>query len=108
MSDSTVIKHTPKLWERRYADNSLWLFWCPGCGRGHVYQTPRWTFDGNVDYPTFSPSLLMFTTELGSNVRKTECHLFVKAGMMAYCSDNPHTYNGQTMPMLDIPPDYGF
>lgn len=116
---SEVIKHTPKLWERKNDTCSFFLFWCPGCQRGHIYETPRWKFDGNVEAPTFSPSLLMYVTlvypdELavaaaeGKGTRRTECHLHVRKGQLEYCGDCPHALSGKTIPMEEIPADYGF
>ena len=120
---SEVIKHTPKLWERRDGDKSYFLFWCPGCGCGHVYwcgsgftHPQQWTFNGDYEKPSFSPSLRMFvrvTREDGERLvdtgeQKTHCHLFVTDGEIRYCGDNPHKLNGQTVAMEDIPGDYGF
>jgi hypothetical protein len=33
-------------------------FWCPGCDGMHVVDS-GWTFDGNFDAPTLSPSVLV-------------------------------------------------
>lgn len=27
---SELIEHTPKLWERKLTDHSLWMIYCPG------------------------------------------------------------------------------
>jgi len=37
-----------------------WMFYCPGCRCNHYFDK-RWTFDGNEQSPTFSPSLLCKT-----------------------------------------------
>ena len=120
---SEVIKHNARLWERRGETKSYFLFWCPGCGCGHVFQCgdgfahpQRWEFDGNYDNPSFSPSLRMFTRvtrEEGDRLvdtgeQQTTCHLHVQAGELRYCGDCPHAMNGKTIPMQDIPNDYGF
>jgi hypothetical protein len=41
-----------------------WMFWCQGCDGYHEVATDepnecgaRWSFDGNVEAPTFSPPL---------------------------------------------------
>lgn len=99
---SEVIKHNAILWERRGETRSMFLFWCPGCGCGHIYETPRWTFNGNYDAPTFRPSLRMFTPSA------TTCHLHITDGKLEFCGDCPHEYNGKVVQMLPIPEDYGF
>jgi hypothetical protein len=96
-------------------DHVRWLFYCPGCRRCHTFTTgsavgPNWTFSGDLDRPTFSPSLLIFTTRpKGGDTanpedeRVTLCHLFVRGGKIEYCGDSPHELRGQTVDMVDIP-----
>jgi len=60
---------------------------------------PRWSFNGDVEKPTFSPSLLVYDRSSGE--RKTGCHLFVRDGMIEYCGDCPHEFAGKTIPMED-------
>ena len=114
---SEVIKHNSKLWERRGESKSYFLFWCPGCGCGHLFYVgpgfahpSQWTFNGNLERPTFSPSLRHFYTKEGNGSKReiTTCHLFVTDGQIQYCGDNPHDFNGKTVPMEDIPEGYGF
>lgn len=68
-----------------------WMFWCPGCECAHGWNA-KWTFDGNEDAPTVSPSLLSRT---GDKV----CHLFVRAGYLVFLSDCTHALAGKTVPM---------
>ena len=109
---SEVIKHNSKLWERKNGSDSYFLFWCPGCGHAHSYQVPRWTFNGNHEKPSFTPSLRIFTPAYdygnGPQPERTCCHLYVTDGELRYCGDCPHDHNGKTVPMQDIPADYGF
>ncbi len=86
-----------------------YMHWCPGCEGFHaVYvEQPnpvtgaRWTFDGNLDSPTFAPSVLVFTSESGE--RKTLCHYFIRSGMIEFCGDSPHALSGKTVPLPDVP-----
>ena len=94
-----------KLFKHTHEGNDNYFFYCPGCKCGHGYEVPRWTFNGNTEKPSFSPSLLMFHTRL-SGERKTECHLFLTDGKLNYCSDSPHQYAGQTIDMVDFPENY--
>lgn len=34
------------------------MFWCPGCNRAHSIKIGVWQFNGDVEKPTFSPSVL--------------------------------------------------
>lgn len=79
-------------------------FYCPGCEMTHHYQIkappndPKrdtWTFDGNMESPTFTPSLHWI--EDG----KTRCHLYVKGGRIEYLPDCAHELAGQTVDMVD-------
>jgi hypothetical protein len=91
------------------------MHWCPGCDQPHGITIeggpPIWTFDGNYDAPTFSPSILCFVTHTTDDddkplpvpVRETLCHYFIKAGMIEFCGDSPHKLKGQTVPLPDWP-----
>jgi hypothetical protein len=106
------IQHNSKLWERKGETFSTFIYWCPGCGHAHSIPVGpgsghSWTFDGNVESPTFSPSVRHFhTNSQGEQI--TSCHYHVQAGQMAYCGDCKHELNGKTVPMEDIPKDYGW
>jgi Family of unknown function (DUF6527) len=109
-----------------------YLFYCPGCEEIHSFRVggdnkrPQWTFNGDVERPSFAPSLLNFTVydennkRLPEGKRRTLCHLFVKTGeelakvkpdidrsrsYIHYCGDNPHKLNGQIVPLPELP-DY--
>ncbi len=110
-------------------DSYRMLFhWCPACECAHGVRIddgrptdrPKWTWDGDKERPTLSPSILNFTTyddekddadgrplKLPAGQRRTLCHYFLKAGVIEYCSDNPHALNGKSVPLTDIPADYG-
>lgn len=95
--------------------NGAYAFYCPGCEHEHVYYTgdhrpieARWEFNGKMDNPSFTPSLL---NRWGKHakpdfVEPTEeppqsgwsgiCHLFVTDGHIHYCGDCTHHMNGKT------------
>jgi Family of unknown function (DUF6527) len=87
--------------------------WCPACGYEHEIAVARpngsgakWSFDGNVEKPTFSPSInLRINTpdmkEYNACAGTTICHYFVRAGKIVFCSDCTHVLKGQT---VDLPP----
>lgn len=81
-----------------------YTFWCPGCKGHHVYYLENhhlcWKFDGSMDAPSFTPSLLMRwkAWETGEPVSKV-CHLFITKGEIRYCGDCTHELAGKTVPM---------
>jgi Family of unknown function (DUF6527) len=90
------------------------VHWCPGCENAHVIWTqnpggPTWTWDGNTEAPTTTPSVRCFTTHdeegelLPDNGQRTLCHYFLKAGNIEFCGDSPHKLGGQTVPLPDFP-----
>lgn len=85
-------------------------FYCPGCKHEHVYLVindgSQWQFNGNMESPTFTPSLL--NVEKGLNektgafdVEKSRCHLFVTNGKIIYCGDCTHELKGQTIELQE-------
>jgi hypothetical protein len=73
-------------------------FHCPGCKMVHrinvnapsPYNGAQWTWDGNVDKPTFHPSLLI----------PNRCHSFIQAGKIQFLPDCDHELAGRT---VDLP-----
>lgn len=68
-------------------------FWCPGCGHYHRFEEGRWSFNGDYERPTFSPSLLC------SPGTEMQCHLFVRDGRIEFLGDCRHELAGQTVEM---------
>lgn len=78
----------------------LW-FDCPGCKMHHRIvlgpgEGPRWDWDGRVEDPTFSPSVLVRYT-WGPERRAVVCHSYVRRGMIEFLSDCTHALAGQTV-----------
>ena len=83
-------------------------FWCPGCDSAHVVAVgqSKWSWDGNVDAPTISPSILVTYdgADAGQNdAPPSRCHSFVRDGQIEFCSDSTHALSGQTVPLPDWP-----
>ena len=70
---------------------SRWFFECPGCDCLHSIDTPRWTFNGDPDNPTVTPSLVIKHSD---NVK---CHLFVRDGKIEFLNDSTHALKGRTV-----------
>lgn len=80
--------------------------YCPGCKSIHVIYTPRWSFDGNVEKPTFSPSIRIFTRADDGIPEVTECHYHIRNGVIEFCGDSAHELKGQNVPLPELPPEY--
>ena len=75
---------------------------------GYTVPTPRWSFNGDVNSPTFRPSVRHYIQHPNTGQEQTVCHYHVTAGKIEYCSDFEHAFKGQTIDMADIPTDCGF
>lgn len=100
-------------------------FHCPGCKTGHVIAIaadetrpggPVWGYNGDPEAPTFTPSILVRSSErltederrrvlAGEKIqhRPTVCHSFVTAGQIQFLSDCTHALAGQTVPLVEWP-----
>jgi len=77
------------------------LFFCPGCQfyhevtveQGTDYKGPVWGWNGDMEKPTFQPSILC------NEGNDRHCHLFVRDGMIEFLGDCRHALRGQTVEM---------
>ncbi|MCK6648395.1 MAG: hypothetical protein L6Q66_01955 [Bacteroidia bacterium] len=103
-----------------------YLFDCPGCGCHHgVWTQSRnsmnavWHFNGNIEFPTISPSVLVtyecaeppvtpenyeeYIRKPWKQVRvKHICHSFIRNGYIEYLNDCTHKLAGQTILLPEI------
>lgn len=77
-------------------EHGAYAIQCPGCGNWHAFDG-RWSFNGDFERPTFSPSMLVNQHDPGSR-----CHSFVTDGRIQFLSDCFHQYAGQTLDLEDI------
>lgn len=96
-------------------------FLCPGCKDWHATDN-RWVFDGDVEKPTLSPSVLVRSGHFISDYKEGDgcwckynaehpndkasfhcylCHSFVRQGKIEFLEDCSHALAGQT---VDLPP----
>lgn len=81
-----------------HKNSTGYLFYCPGCKEEHLYSVctdgtrPTWAFNGDMEKPTFTPSLFM---------PDRVCHLFMTDGRIQYLSDCTHHLAGQTIDMVE-------
>jgi hypothetical protein len=76
---------------------SYWLF-CPGCKAAHRINN-SWDWDGNLETPTFNPSILSILDRPVPD----RCHSFIRDGVWDFLSDSTHDLAGQQIPMVDLP-----
>lgn len=106
-------------------------FWCGGCDEPHVISVNQgaWTWNGNAEQPTFSPSILVRGghyadgwkgpgcwcnfNERHPDLAQTRftcdrCHSFVTDGKTQFLSDCTHKLAGQTVEISDWPGGAGY
>lgn len=86
-----------------------YIFDCPGCGDSHEVavhphknaQGASWLFSGNLDKPTFSPSInaRVKRTELG--LPDKVCHAWVVDGWIKFVTDSTHQLAGKKVELPD-------
>lgn len=98
-----------------------YMFRCPGCGNIHTLPVgpgngevyPRWGFNGDIDKPTFTPSVLArgqklildehgeWELDAAGNPVPCTCHSFVIDGRIQFLGDCTHSLSGQTVDLPD-------
>jgi hypothetical protein len=82
------------------------VFLCPACKTGHgiivgsAIPGKNWSFNGDFDRPTISPSILV-SGHLGADNYGT-CHSFVTEGKIQYLPDCTHALAGQTVELPEF------
>ena len=98
-------------------DGVRMMAWCPGCRCLHGLwiagkDRPIWKFDGNMEKPTFSPSLGVKWTRILSTEKDESgnlphedlmCHSYIRAGRWKFLDDSTHSLAGHTVDMIPIP-----
>jgi hypothetical protein len=93
-----------------------WNHYCPACKTTHGFavESPfrngaRWSFDGNMEAPTFSPSMNIRVGPYPYDPAETDhgrievCHYFLRGGVIEYLGDCTHEMRGQRVPLPDLP-----
>lgn len=99
---------------RTGVDGNEWVgHWCPGCACAHLFyvnrsKRPCWVFDGNLNAPTFSPSMRTFVPadDEEKTPEQTLCHYVLTAGVINYLPDSSgHELRG-SVSLPPFPSDY--
>jgi hypothetical protein len=110
----------PKSWKT--SDGRI-MFYCQGCDCHHAVND-SWSFNGDFENPTFSPSILVRSGHYSdsykgdcwctynekhpdnpSTFKCIRCHSFVRDGKIEYLSDCTHELAGKTVELEDIEKD---
>ena len=78
---------------------SHWLYFCPACEAPHQLDK-RWTFNGDMDKPTFRNSVLVHPVP-AAGIPK--CHSYITDGVIAYLADCTHAMAGKSVPIPEWP-----
>ncbi|GLU91347.1 DUF6527 family protein [Agromyces sp. NBRC 114283] len=73
-------------------------FWCPGCDMAHCINDTMWSFNGDLERPTFQPSVLV-----QGGAADVHCHSFVTDGRIQFLTDSRHALAGKTVDLPDWP-----
>jgi hypothetical protein len=77
-----------------------------------LHNGARWSFNGDVNKPTFSPSIHIKTGRYADpdfddseepDLSKI-CHYFLQDGELRYCGDSTHALAGKNVPLPELPP----
>ena len=86
-------------------------YFCPPCDtihqvrvEGNHAQGPVWGFNGDMDKPTFTPSVRV--TWPAGKVSEKCCHHYVTDGRIQYLGDCTHAMAGQTIDLPELPDRY--
>ena len=84
-----------------YESNGIYFIGCEGCKMLHPIHVGdqhkvKWSFNGNLEKPTFSPSLLVY-----GDGNQTKCHSFITDGKIQFLSDCRHYLAGKTVDLKD-------
>lgn len=88
--------------------------YCPGCKYRHVVYTLKgyypacWSFNGDLERPTFTPSLLLTTGSFAQpsfedgDIPPTRCHSFITDGRIKFLDDCTHELRNQIVDLPEI------
>jgi len=104
----------------RIVESGVLEFQCPGCKDVHGVDA-GWSFDGNYEKPTFSPSILVTSGHYArghsgscwctfneehpelATFKCFRCHSYVTAGQIQFLGDSTHELVGKTVPLEPFP-----
>jgi hypothetical protein len=89
--------------------------WCPACEEMHAFALDgpnssgaKWIWDGNVENPTFTPSMNITINAKSHphyqpDAATSVCHYFLRNGAIEYLGDCTHSLKGQRIILPPLP-----
>jgi hypothetical protein len=89
------------------SNQGIYSIYCEMCQINHHIPTvgdhPVWTFNGDLEYPTFMPSVVVSSKySAENNANPYICHFFIKNGTIEYQGDCTHEFKNKTLSLKDI------
>jgi hypothetical protein len=86
----------------RVSDSDIhFVYNCPGCGYEHAFSPSVHQFNGDLENPTVSPSLLQDNPQ-----HFRVCHSYIKNGMIQFLDDCWHNLKGKTVELKHYDPEF--
>lgn len=92
---------------------AAYFVYCPACERAHRLIVENeadpshvWQFDGDMEYPTFTPSLLVESGPMRPGEPNHICHSYMRNGVWRFLGDCTHSLANHKTPMVDFPDNY--
>lgn len=95
-----IVERVPSAILRR--GSGRYFHWCPACEDMHPLPD-SWTFNGDVNRPTFAPSFKQSFTHWTGGIdergkghgerQERVCHYIITAGSIQFCSDSWHRHS---------------
>lgn len=86
----------------RRNDQNGYAFWCPGCEVAHVLRSETWTFNEDIEKPTFAPSIDVKWRKPGTP-SDIVCHSVVVQGTIQFLENSTHALAGKVVDLPDFP-----
>lgn len=104
----------------KYSGGSeFYAIFCPACKCTHRFTVAsdkpgkaKWTFNGDLDKPTFNPSMVetcegwVDPDDKGFSIPSRRCHSWVRGGRIEFLSDCTHEFAGRTVDLPHIPKEW--
>lgn len=96
-------------WLVPFGDYTRLVFECPGCRHAHgvpIDGPKAWQWNGSLEEPTISPSILVQMEFVGDRPTKI-CHSFVRGGCIEFLGDCTHRLAGKKVPLEETNAEAG-
>lgn len=82
--------------------NNMLFYYCKACDLAHNADITKWTWNGDVYLPSFTPS---FVHHLNNGLI---CHTVISNGKIHYANNCSHSLKDKTIDLPDFPDNFDF